>query len=247
MTNLVSIITASYNSEKYIAETINSVINQTYTNWEWLIVDDCSKDNSCEIITSYKDDRIKLIKLEKNSGAAIARNKGIEVAKGRFITFIDSDDLWLPTFLERTVNFLLDNKEEFVYTSYKRVDENLQPKLNDFLATEDIDFNRLLYNCPIFISCTLYDTNRIGKVFVPIVDKREDHALWFDVLRKIPIAKALNESLCIYRMRENSISRNKYKMAIKQFYVYFKFLNLPLHRSIYYTFFWMLNGIKKYG
>ncbi|MCB9203296.1 MAG: glycosyltransferase [Flavobacteriales bacterium] len=243
----VSIVTACYNSEKYIAETIQSVLNQTYTNWEWLIVDDCSTDNSIGIINEYKDSRIKLIKQEKNLGAAYARNKAIELATGRFLTFIDSDDLWLPNFLETTTNYLIETKEEFVYTSYKRVDENLNPKLDDFHATEDVDFNRLLYNCPISMLTAIYDTKRIGKINIPIVDKREDHAMWFDVLRKIKKAKPIDESLGIYRIRENSYSRNKFKIAIKQFYVYFNYLNLPLHESIYYTFCWMINGLRKYA
>lgn len=247
MQNKVSIITPSYNSSKFIHQTIESVLNQTYQNWEWFIVDDCSKDNSNEVIESFKDERIHLVKMDKNGGAARARNKGIELASGRYITFIDSDDLWLPDYLETVVNYLIKNNEEFVYTSYKRVDENLKPKLEDFIAKEDVDFNRLLYNCPMPMLTSIYDTQRIGKVFIPIVDEREDHALWFDVLKKIPKAKALNMSLGIYRMRENSVSRNKFKIAIKQFYVYYDFLNLSLHKSLYYTFCWMLNGIKKYA
>ena len=247
MQNKISIITPSYNSSEFIKETIESVLNQTYTNWEWFIIDDCSKDNSNEVINSFKDERIHLVKMKKNGGAAHARNMGIELATGRFITFIDSDDLWLPEFLETVINYLIDNNEEFVYTSYKRVDENLKPKLEDFKAVEDVDFNRLLYNCPMPMLTSIYDTKRIGKIFIPIVDQREDHALWFNVLKKIPKAKALDKSLGIYRIRENSVSRNKFKIAIKQFYVYYDFLNLPLHKSLYYTFCWMLNGLKKYA
>ena len=161
---LVSIITPCYNSEKFIAETYQSIKDQIYNDWEWIIVDDASTDKSVEIIKSFNDDRVKLFEQKVNKGASEARNKGLNLAKGRFITFIDSDDLWLPNFLEKTINYLTNTKEELVYASYKRVDEDLQPLLTDFIAIDYIDRNRILYNCPIPMLTSVYDTERIGKI-----------------------------------------------------------------------------------
>lgn len=244
---IVSIITPCYNSEKYIADTYNSIKSQTYTNWEWIIVDDCSSDKSGEIIQSFNDNRIKLIIQSKNQGAAYSRNLALNKAQGRFITFLDSDDLWLPNFLETTINYLIENNEELVYSSYKRVDENLKPLLADFIAVDKVDRNRILYNCPIPMLTSVYDSKRIGKIPVPDVELREDHAMWIDLLGKIKYARAINESLAIYRIRNNSVSRNKLRIAKKQYNVYRYYLKMNIFKSSYYTFFWAMNGLKKYG
>lgn len=246
MNDLISIITPCYNSEEYIEETIQSVLSQTYTNWEWWIVDDCSSDRSVEIIKQFNDPRIHLIVLENNSGAAVARNVGLNNAKGRFITFIDSDDLWLENFLEKSVEFLTETKEELVYASYKRFDENLEPLLDDFIAEDNIDYHRILYNCPIPMLTSMYDSKRIGKVQIPEVDMREDYAMWIEILKKIPKARSIKEPLGIYRIRQNSYSRNKFLILRKQFSVYYRYLKLPLLKSTYYTLHWALNGMKKY-
>ncbi len=244
---IVSIITPCYNSEKYIADTYNSIKSQTYTNWEWIIVDDCSSDKSGEIIQSFNDNRIKLIIQSKNQGAAYSRNLALNKAQGRFITFLDSDDLWLPNFLETTINYLIENNEELVYSSYKRVDENLKPLLADFIAVDKVDRNRILYNCPIPMLTSVYDSKRIGKIPVPDVELREDHAMWIDLLGRIKYARAINESLAIYRIRNNSVSRNKLRIAKKQYDVYRYYLKMNIFKSSYYTFFWAMNGLKKYG
>lgn len=209
-------------------------------------MDDHSIDNSVEVIKNYSDERIQLIALPQNSGAARARNRALEEAKGRYITFIDSDDLWLPHFLQTALNYLIQNREELVYASYKRVDENLQPLLEDFIAEDKIEFKRILYNCPIPMLTALYDSQRIGKVKIPDVDMREDHAMWLNVLREIPYARAIQEPLAIYRIRKSSYSRNKFLILKKQFMVYYAFLNLSLLQSTYYTVHWALNGMKKY-
>ena len=246
MNPLVSIITPCYNSEKFIGETIRSILNQTYANWELWVVDDHSSDNSVEIIKSFDDKRIHLIESEKNRGAGFARNLALGNSTGRFITFIDSDDLWLPDFLEKSVNFLIHNKEELVYASYKRVDEGLNPALEDFIAIDNIDYKRILYNCPIPMLTAMYDSQRIGKINIPDVDLREDHAMWMEILRKIPKARAIKEPLAVYRIRKSSYSRNKFLILKKQFLVYYRFLNLSLFQSTFYTIHWALNGLKKY-
>lgn len=244
---LVSIITPCYNSERFITETYQSIKEQSYPNWEWIIVDDCSTDDSVQTICSFNDERIKLIVQKSNQGAASARNLALSKAKGRYITFIDSDDLWLPKFLETTINYLKNKNESLVYTSYKRVDENLEPLLEDFIAVDKVDYKRILYNCPIPMLTSVYDSSVIGIVKFPKVELREDHAMWIQLLKKIKYARAIEESFAIYRIRENSVSRNKLNIALRQYDVYRKFLKMNFLQSSYYTFFWALNGLKKYG
>ena len=247
MEELVSIITPCYNSEKYIKETYDSIKNQSYQNWEWIIIDDCSSDNSVNIVKNISDNRIKLVLNKSNSGAAVSRNKGLELAHGRYITFIDSDDLWLPTFLKTSIDYLKENQEELVYATYKRVDEKLNPLLNDFIAEDQIDYNRILFNCPIPMLTSVYDSKRIGKIRFPDVELREDHAMWIELLKKVKFARAIKEPLGIYRMRENSVSRNKLFIAKKQYSLYRNYLKLSIFKSMYYTFNWGVNGLKKYG
>ncbi|MEG0696900.1 MAG: glycosyltransferase family 2 protein, partial [Algoriella sp.] len=126
-------------------------------------------------------------------------------------------------------------------------DEDLQPLLTDFIAIDYIDRNRILYNCPIPMLTSVYDTERIGKITFPEVELREDHAMWIDLLQKVRYARAIKETLAIYRIRNNSVSRNKLKIALKQYEVYRKYLKMNFLKSSYYTFFWALNGMKKYG
>ena len=247
MERLVSIITPCYNSGKYIVDTYQSILKQTYKNWEWIIIDDKSTDNSVELIKSFNNSKIRLIVNNINSGASISRNKGLELAKGDFITYIDSDDLWEKDFLSETIYFLEKKDEILVYTYYKRVDENLNKILDDFIAIDNIDYNRLLYNCPIPMLTSVYDRSKIGKVYFPDVELREDHAMWLTLLTKIEFARGLKKSLGIYRIRDNSVSRNKFNIAIKQYQLYRKFLNMNLITSLYYTFNWGVNGLKKYG
>lgn len=247
MERLVSIITPCYNSSKYIEETYSSIKNQVYKNWEWNIVDDCSTDDSVEIIKSFNDDRINLIINPENLGASISRNKGLDLAKGDYITYIDSDDLWKNNFLVETINYLEKNNEKFVYTSYERVDENLNKLLDDFIAIDKISYKRLLYNCPIPMLTSIYNAKEVGKIYFPEVELREDHAMWLELLKIVEYARAIDKSLGIYRIRENSVSRNKFKIAIKQYELYRNYLNMNLVFSLYYTINWAINGLRKYG
>lgn len=244
---IVSIITPCYNSEEFIGDTYLSIKSQTYTYWEWIIVDDYSLDGSLDLLRSFEDPRIKIIESIENRGAACARNKGLEIAKGRYITFIDSDDLWKETFLEKSVNFLQNNNESLVYASYHRVNEQLLPLLEDFIAIDKVDSRRILYNCPIPMLTSMYDQIEIGKIYFPNIELREDHAMWIILLSKIKYARAIKEPLAYYRIRENSVSRNKFKIAVKQYNLYRKFMNMNVVQAAFYTACWALNGLKKYG
>jgi len=211
MNDLVSIITPSYNSKKYIKETIDSVKQQIYKNWEMIIVDDCSPDNSNFIIEKYskKDSRIKLIKLEKNSGPAIARNRAIEAAKGRFIAFLDADDLWAPEKLEKHIAFMCKNNCALTYSYYDIIDENNNPLDHVIKPPLQLTYKDLLKTNYIGCLTAVYDTKIVGKVYMPLIRKRQDYGLWLKILKQIPYAYGIPEVLASYRLRKNSISSNK--------------------------------------
>lgn len=208
--DLVSIITPCYNSADFIAETIESILAQTYTNWELLITDDCSKDNSIEIIKAYSenDSRIKLFQLEKNGGGGVARNNSISKAEGRYIAFCDSDDRWYPTKLEKQIEFMQSNDCALSYTSYMTCDEAGKMK-GIIVAPHNITFKSNLRDCKIGCLTAMYDTEKVGKVFLPLIRKRQDWGLWIKVLKICGTAKGMKEPLSIYRLREGSISNKK--------------------------------------
>ena len=243
----VSIITPVYNSSKFLAQTIDSVLNQTFTDWEWLITDDKSTDNSVEIIRKLNDERIKLTVAEKNGGAGHARNLSLEKATGRFITFLDADDFWEPNFLEEMVSFMKKENAELAYSNYSRCDENLIPKIDDFKADKNVTFNNLLKNCRLSLLSSMYDSQRVGKEFFPERSKREDHVMWLNLLKKIPVGKPLPKTMAKYRMHASSISRKKTNIMLDQYLVYKDYMKFSTLKSMYYTANWAFNGFKKYS
>ena len=243
----VSIITPCYNSSAFLPETIESVLNQTFKDWEWLIADDCSSDNSIDIINNVNDPRITLTISEKNGGAGNARNLALEKAKGRFITFLDADDYWEPTFLEEMVNFMLKNNAELAYCNYARCDEELKPSIADFEADKDVTFSNLLKTCRLSLLSSMYDSKRVGKEYFPVGSKREDHVMWLNLLKKIPVGKPLPKTLAKYRMHSTSVSRKKQNIVKDQYLVYKDFMEFSTLKSLYYTSHWALNGFLKYS
>jgi glycosyltransferase involved in cell wall biosynthesis len=244
---LVSIITPSYKSEKFISQTIESVINQTYKSWEMIIIDDCSPDNSNEIIESYykKDKRIKLLKLKKNSGPAIARNRGIQEAKGRYIAFLDADDLWKHDKLEKQLIFMFENNLAFTYSSYDLIDEKGR-FLGTFKTKETISYKSMLKTCSVGCLTAIYDTNVLGKIYMPNIIKRQDYGLWLKILKIVGETKGIKEPLAFYRIRKNSVSSNKIKAAKYQWKIYRDVENLNLFKSFYYFIHYAYYGLKKY-
>lgn len=245
--DLVSIVTPSYKSYKFISQTIESVIAQTHENWEMIIVDDLSPDNSNEIIEAYtkKDQRIKLVKLEKNSGAAVARNRAIEVAEGRYIAFLDADDLWKPEKLEKQIKFMIQNDLVFTYSSYDLIDETGK-KIGNFKARSRTNYNDLLKTNSIGCLTAIYDAEKIGKQFMPLVLRQQDYGLWLKILRKKGETLGILEPLAIYRILNNSLSSNKKKAALDQWKIYRDVENIGLFKSAYYFFHYVYNGYKKY-
>lgn len=218
---LVSVITPSYNSSSFITETIKSVQDQTYFNWEMIIVDDQSKDDSVSVIKSYveNDSRIRLIPLSKNAGAARARNIAIKEAHGDYIAFLDSDDLWLPTKLEEQVTFMQKGNLAFSFTSYSLMDEEGKPLDVEVEAPKAVDYKYLVGNTTIGCLTVMLDRLQIKHIEMPDIQP-EDTALWLLLLRQGYKAHGLPKVLSRYRIVSSSTSRNKFKAA----YRYWKLL-----------------------
>ena len=233
---LVSIITPSYKSKRFISKTIESVLSQTYQNWEMLIVDDLSPDDSNEIIEEYikKDNRIKLIKLEKNSGPAIARNKAIEEAKGRYIAFLDADDLWMPEKLEKQIDFMKENGYELTYTNYETMREDGEKLNNTIIAPSSLTYKQLLISNKIGCLTAIYDTKRIGKVYMPLIKKRQDYGLWLNILKKVDKAYNIDKTLGVYRIMSNSISSNKFDLIKYNYALFREHEGFSSIKSLYY-------------
>ena len=219
--NLVSIICPVYNSEQYLKDMLNSVQNQTYENWELLLIDDASDDASVEIIHAYAQDdsRIQLIRLEKNQGAAVARNKGMELAKGKYIAYIDSDDMWYPQKLERQLQFMKEHDYAFTTTAYEYTDEHGNPTGKRFRVKKKTGYWGLLLNFPVLTITNMFDVEKLGKFYIEPIRKRNDLILFLKILEKSP-AYGLNEVLSQYRQRPNSLSRNKLDLIKYNWYVY---------------------------
>lgn len=202
---IVSIITPTYNCASYIAETIDSVIAQTYGNWEMIIVDDCSTDNTKEIVSRYSDTRIKYYCLERNSGAAAARNKALSLAKGQWVAFLDSDDLWLPTKLERQLDFMMRNEISFSYHRYSEISESGEDLGVEVGGLGKVSKFQMFSCCWPGCLSVMYDRDKIGLIQIKNVKKNNDTALWLKVIRKSP-CYLLKENLARYRRRKGSIT-----------------------------------------
>lgn len=247
MEDLVSIITPTYNCGKYIGETIESVLNQSYKNWEMIIVDDCSTDNTKEVVEKYvkKDNRIKYFFLEENSGAAVARTKAMKIASGKYMAFLDSDDIWFPDKLEKQLSFMKENNYNFTCTAYEQVDENGNP-LNKIIRTKKkTDYNGVLLSCPVGNSTVMYNVEKLGKFVVPNIRKRNDDALWLQILKKEKFIYGMPDVLMKYRVRSNSISRSKVKLIKYHWKLYREIEHLSILRSSFHIICWVLLKILK--
>ena len=248
MNALVSIITPSYNSAKFIAETIQSVQNQTYPNWEMIIVDDGSSDETETVVLSIiqNDKRIQFHKLSQNSGPAVARNTGIEKASGDYLTFIDADDIWFPTFIENNIKTIQETGIPFVFSSYKRANEQLEFVYSDFIVPQKVSYTDILKSNSISCLTAFLDIKKLGKKYMPLIRKRQDMGLWLNYLKVIPFAHGIQETQAIYRIRENSLSRKKSDLIKYQWQFYREVEKLNVFQSVYYMLHWMYRGFMKY-
>lgn len=247
---LVSIITPCYNGAKYISETIESVIAQTYSDWEMIIIDDGSKDNSAEIINAYvkKDSRIRLI-YQDNAGSACARNRGIQCAEGQYIALLDADDLWKTTFLEKQIQFMRMNNAVCVFCSYDCLDDKSKTLLNPVISKPIITGRDMLVMNYIGCLSGLYDITRHGKVYLheELKSIRDDYAYWVDIVNLENIAYGNPEILAVYRVLASSTTGKKYKLIKNQYIFYRKYLKLNILLSVRNTVYWGIAGIKKFS
>ncbi|TVV42220.1 glycosyltransferase family 2 protein [Thalassolituus sp. C2-1] len=243
---IFSIVTPIYNSSEYLCSAIDSVISQTFTDWELILIDDCSEDNSVELIGSYVsvDSRIRLIRLPENSGAAVARNKGIELASGRYIAFLDSDDLWLPNKLETQLQFMQEKNIAFSYSAYEKIDEQGQP-LGLIGVPEMVNYNQLLKCCVIGCLTAIYDTHKLGKVYMPLIRKRQDLGLWLRLLKKVDYAYGIQQPLAHYRVRSGSISSNKSNAAKFTWRLYREVEKVNFIKASYYFTHYAVRGVLR--
>lgn len=241
----VSIIMASYNSAPYIEEAIASVVSQSFTNWELLVSDDCSSDGTVEMVSGIARDepRIRLLTSDRNRGPAAVRNDAIEQATGQFIAFLDSDDLWKPEKLERQIAFMREREVAFSFTSYDRIDEGGR-FISSHHVSRPVSYGDLLKSCVIGCLTAVYDRDRLGKMFMPDIRKRQDFALWLQILKKVDHAVPLEESLASYRVRSGSVSANKFVAASYTWSVYRDVEKLDMFRSIYYFVHYAYNGVR---
>ncbi|OIJ21754.1 glycosyl transferase [Anaerobacillus alkalidiazotrophicus] len=245
---LVSVITPTYNSAKFIGETIESVLAQTYTNWEMVIVDDCSSDETVRIVKEYVagDNRIKLIQLKENSGPAIARNTAIEHACGRYLAFLDSDDQWLPHKLERQLQFMQEHEIAFSFTDYMNMNEDGTETGVVTHAPKEANYHQLLKHNTIGCLTVMLDTEKTGKVKMINIRTRQDYVLWLTICKQGFTAYGLQEVLANYRNVGNSVSNNKLKMAKQNWKVYRQIENISLVKSLWYFVHYVYFKLKKY-
>jgi len=232
---LISIITPSYNASLFIEQTITSVRKQTYQNWEMIIVDDCSSDNTPDILERFnkEDDRIHVIYLTQNGGAAVARNKALQHAKGRYVAFLDSDDCWKPEKLQKQLSFMQTNKFAFTFTGYELVTNEGVLLNKQISAPEQISYNDMLKNTIIGCLTVMIDRQLVGHIQMPNIRTRQDLATWLAILKKGINAYGLNENLAEYRTGNPSISRNKWKAAKMNWFVYRKVEKLNVIRAFW--------------
>lgn len=245
----VSIIMPYYNAAKYIVETVDSIIAQTYKDWELIIIDDCSPaQNTMEVLRDVKamDTRIRIMKTQKNSGAGIARNVGIEAAKGRYLAFCDSDDWWYPTKLQEQLQFMTDNNYPFTCTYYEDANEHLEPYYTMKQALRN-NFNDLISGCNIGTPGVMIDTHILGKKYMPNLRRAEDWALWLEYLKDTEYLYTYPKALWKYRHVPGSESSGKLKQMSDVVKMYNKVLNYSTMKSWLFCLFVFIpkNLLKK--
>lgn len=244
---MVSIIMPSWNTGRLIAESIQSVIDQTYPNWELLIVDDCSTDNTDEVVEKFHDERIRYFHNESNSGAALTRNHALQKARGEWIAFLDSDDLWMPEKLEHQLNFMQENHYVLSYTEYEKIDEESQP-LNIYVSGPEKVSRRKMYHYDYIGQLTMmYSAKYFGQIQIKDIKKNNDYAIRLQLYKKSDTcAYLLKENLAKYRVRRNSISHDKFRKKFKSHYDLFHLCDeKPAAVAIWFACWNMWYGVWK--
>lgn len=246
---LVSIIMPLYNCENFVLDSIKSVIEQTCRNWELIIVDDQSTDNSYTLVSDFIADRsrIQLHQLSVNSGVATARNYAIELAKGSYIAFLDSDDLWLPDKLEKQLRFMDANHSSLSFTAYQRIDESGEISPHVVRVPPSVTYNGLLKETVIACLSAMYDASKIGKFyFETSLKKHEDYQYWLEILKTVDKADGLDIPLAYYRSRNNSLSSNKIAAASYVWKIQREYQKVPFFKALYYFTSYALHSTIKH-
>lgn len=244
---LVSVIMPSWNTSNFIAESIQSVIDQTYENWELIIVDDCSTDNTDEVVAKFTDKRIRYFKNEKNSGAALSRNRALREARGEWIAFLDSDDLWNPDKLEHQINFMNEHGYTLSYTEYEKIDEESKPLRIYVSGPEKVNKHKM-YNYDYIGQLTMmYSAKKFGLIQIKDIKKNNDYAIRLQLYKKSDTcAYLLKENLAKYRVRKVSISHDKFRRKFKSHYDLFHMCDEKTAIiAVWYTCWNMFYGVLK--
>ena len=243
----ISVITPSYNSEKFIKECVFSVIDQEYKNLEHIIIDDCSSDNSVRVIERLAKEfsHIRLIKNPINSGPAKSRNNGLKIAKGNLICFLDSDDVWSKDKLKEQLKFAILNKYPIICGGYIKFGEGLNSFSVIHNNLNEISFNKMKYSNWIYTSSVMVDKRLTGDFKMNPDLYYDDYGCWLVLIKKFGSAYYIPKTILRYRITKNSVSRNKINSAMKTIEVYNKVFNFNMLQKIYYFTFYFINGIKK--
>jgi len=250
MNNKVSIVVPVYNAGKYIEETMDSVLSQTYTDWELLLVLNGCTDDSAEVIARYQeahpDKAIRVIEEKNNKGAAMARNRGVNEATGRYIAYVDADDVWQPQKLEHMLRFMKEKKGAFAFSGYEFADENAKGTGKIVRVPDQMDYRAALRNTTIFTSTVVFDTEKLSKEKIQMPNiKSEDTALWWSILREGYTAYGLNENLVLYRRPGKSLSSNKLEAIRRIWNLYRKAEKLSLPYSVYNFCCWAVTAVRR--
>lgn len=243
---LVSIVMPNYNCSRYLEDAIRSVIAQTYENWELLFVDDCSSDNSLELVRSFNDERIRVFQNEKNSGAAVSRNYALKMAKGRWIAFLDSDDLWRPDKLAAQLSFMVSNNYHFSYTTYSQIDELSNPLNLEVTGPKRVTKRKMFRYDYVGCLTVIYDREHVGLIQVePSLKSRNDYAIWLEVCRHCDCF-LLDKNLAQYRIRKNSLSHGGLKRKLHSQFRLFRYgKKMGFVRALWQTVINMFFGVLK--
>ena len=242
----VSIIVPMYNAEKFIGKTIESVLSQTYENWEMLIMNDVSTDNSLAVVNKFakKDARIKVVNTEKNMGVVKGRNHLIDLANGKYIAFLDADDYWHSQKLEKQIQFMKEKNAGISCTEYMRVKENGE-KINEVVIKSEISYTDMLKNNYLGCLTVMYDVEKVGKRYFKELEKNEDYVLWLEIVKDVKTIFGLKENLAYYRVLDNSRSSNKAKTAKVRWEIYRQVERLPFLKSVYYFLHYAVRAVLK--
>lgn len=244
---LVSVVVPCYNCERFVGETLDAVLAQTFADWECLLIDDASTDGSAEVIREYaaRDKRFRPILLEKNVGAAGARNAGLEAVRGRFVAFLDSDDYWVPEKLEKQISFMEETGAPIVHSSYRFVDEKGEFLPGGVRATDRVDLRVYMRNTEIGMSTSLVDREQTGELRLRNIRLCQDTNLWLELLERGFVSRGMAEVLVHYRIREGQISGSKFGMAKQVFLLWMGIKEVSFPMRLCYFVNYAVNGFRK--